>query len=73
MLNRYQITKERAELISAGFKVPTYLPFSDFKTQWYSISGHEISDAILKEFWEDYLTSNCSTVEEYYDLCSKKR
>jgi len=72
MLNRYQITKERAELISAGYKVPTYLPFSEFKTQWYATTGHEVMDSILKEFWEDFLTSNCTTVEEYYAKCSKQ-
>lgn len=59
------VFKERKLLIQDGEKLTDYVPFEVFKKKWYKLLSKETPDIIIREFWEDYLTSSAQDLEDY--------
>ena len=42
------------------------IPFETFKRRYFS-KDDKVSDPIAKSFWDDYLTSDCKSLNEYIE------
>ena len=60
------IHADRKDLEKDGYKLPPMIAFSVFTELWKRHVNKETAIGIIREFWEDYLTSTCKNYTEYF-------
>jgi len=57
---------DRKDLLDQGFELPPMISFNVFWLKWLRYVNDKTSKAIIREFYDDYLTSTYQSVEEYF-------
>jgi hypothetical protein len=62
----------REELKRAGVKVAPYVSYEKFKRAWKrEHKGVETPEAIIRQFWGDYITSDAKSLSDYFRRISQ--
>lgn len=59
------IYKERQLLEGEGYILTEKIPFEKFKEKWTEEINDQTHEAIIKDFWEDYMTCLYQTIDYY--------
>jgi len=63
----------RQQLQRQGLKVAPYVSFEKFEKRWQKEhKGMTTPDAIIREFWGDYITSDARSLDDYFERISKE-